>query len=281
VDAKRGNVEAEIMLSDRQKRFVYHQARITDGQKAYVLAGYSEQGASQGASRLLQNVEIQEAIGEEKAAIARVASLSPEWVLNRLMLIAGADPRELIHARVGCCRNCWGIDHKREWMEHEYATALNDALMSMLLPPAFEGGLGYSPTREPNPDCPMCKGEGLPRTWLADSRKLSRSAAALFAGVKQTKDGIEVKMHSQPEALKSLADYLGMQNKSSADVKLAAAVMVGSAKDLSDDELAGIIDRARLERASASLGVDRGVSSPIALPSKTIEGAYGAVSVPE
>jgi phage terminase small subunit len=276
------------MLSDRQKRFVHHQARITDGAKAYVLAGYSEQGAAQGASRLLQSVEIQEAIEEEKADLARVAGLSPEWVLNRWMLIADADPRELIHTRIGCCRHCWGIDHKREWMEHEYASALNEALMSMGLPPAFEGGLGYSPTREPNPACPKCKGEGLPRTWLADSRKISRSAAALFAGVKQTKDGIEIKMHDQPAALKSLADYLGMQNKSSGEIKVAAAIAVGNVKDLSDAELAGILERGRLRRAQAAagvsgatLGVDAGVYSQPALPSNTIEVTYSAVSVPE
>jgi phage terminase small subunit len=208
-----------------------------------------------------------EAIEEEKALLARVARLTPEWVLNRWMLIADADPRELIHARVGCCRHCWGIDNKREWMEHEYATALNEALMSMLLPPAFEGGLGYSPTREPNPDCPKCRGEGIPRTWLADSRKISRSAAALFAGVKQTKDGIEIKMHDQPAALKSLADYLGMQNKSSADVKLAAAILTASADDLTDDQLAAIIAGG----SGGTLGVDAGVYEPPALPANTIE----------
>jgi phage terminase small subunit len=267
------------MLNDRQKRFAFEYARITDGPKAYIAAGYSPNGADVGACRLLADASVIEAIEEEKELLARVARLSPEWVLNRWMLIADADPRELIHTRVGCCRHCWGIDNKREWMEYEYASALNEALTSMMLPPAFEGGLGYSPTREPNPDCPKCKGEGLPRTWLADSRKLSRSAAALFAGVKQTKDGIEIKMHDQPAALKSLADYLGMQNKSSGEIKVAAAIAVGNVKDLSDAELAGILERGRLRRAQAAagvsgatLGVDAGVYDAPALPSNTIEG---------
>jgi phage terminase small subunit len=274
VDAQRGNVEAEIMLSLKRTRFVMEYVKDDNATNAYIRAGYSPNGAGQGAFTLLKDVEIQKAIDRQKERMAAAAEVGVALVLREWLDVATADPRELIHTRIGCCRHCWGIEHKREWMEHEYATALNEALMSMLLPPAFEGGLGYSPTREPNPACPKCKGEGLPRTWLADSRKISRSAAALFAGVKQTKDGIEIKMHDQPEALKSLADYLGMQNKSSADVKLAAALVVGgSAKDLSDDELAGIIERGRLRRArAATLGVSAGVLSPAALPSKTIEG---------
>jgi phage terminase small subunit len=263
------------MLTNKQKRFAFEYCQDWNATKAAIRAGYSEKTAYSIGSELLNKPEIDEAIEEHKEAAARVATLNAEWVLNRWMLIAGADPRELIHTRVGCCRHCWGIDHKREWMEHEYATALNEAMQSMLLPPEFEGGLGYSPTREPNPDCPKCKGEGLPRTWLADSRKLSRSAAALFAGVKQTKDGIEIKMHSQPEALKSLADYLGMSNKSSGEVKVAAALMVGTARDLTDEQLLAIIS------SGANLGVSSGVQQQAVLSAPTIEGTYSAVSVPE
>jgi hypothetical protein len=95
-----------------------------------------------------------------------------------------------------------------------------------------------------------------------------------MAGVKQTKDGIEIKMHSQTEAIKSLADYLGMSNKSSGEVKVAAALVIGSAQDLTDDQLAAIA-------AGATMGVLPGVQSPAMLSANTIEGTYSPVSVPE
>jgi hypothetical protein len=204
------------------------------------------------------------AITERKAQLAAAAGIDVAFVLREWLTIATADPRELTQSRRGCCRYCWGIDNKREWTEAEYATALNEALTCMLLPPAFEGGLGYRPMREPNPDCPRCEGEGQMRTWLADSRELSPQAARLFAGVKQTKEGIEIKTRDQDAALAKIADYLGMSNKSKGELIVAAAVASASAKDLSDDELAGIIERGRLRRAN--------VLSPAALPYKTIEG---------
>lgn len=178
--------------------------------RAYIRAGYSEQGAGESAYRLLKDAEVEKAVEKRKAELLAKFEASVEFVLREWMDVATADPRELIHTRIGCCRYCWGIDHKREWMEHEYATALNEALLNNFLPPDFEGGLGYSPTREPNVGCPKCKGEGMPRTWIQDSRKLSPKAAKLFAGVKQTKDGIEIKMRDQDKARDNIAKYLGM-----------------------------------------------------------------------
>jgi hypothetical protein len=220
------------------------------------------------ASHNLRNPQIIKAIEERKAQIAAAAGIDPAFVLREWLSIATADPRELTQSRRGCCRYCWGIDHKREWMEHEYATALNEALTSMLLPPAFEGGLGYRPKREPNPECPICEGEGVMRTWLADSRELSPQAARLFAGVKQTKEGIEIKTRDQDAALAKIADYLGMSNKSKGELTVAAAILTASADDLTDDQLAAIIAGG----SGVTLGVDAGVCEPPALPANTIEG---------
>jgi phage terminase small subunit len=51
---------------------------------------------------------------------------------------------------------------------------------------------------------------GVGRTIIADTRTLSPQARMLYAGVKQTKDGIEVKMHDQLKALEMAARHLGM-----------------------------------------------------------------------
>jgi phage terminase small subunit len=43
-----------------------------------------------------------------------------------------------------------------------------------------------------------------------DTRKLSKTAARLYAGMKQTKEGLEVKMHSQDDALVNVGRHLGL-----------------------------------------------------------------------
>lgn len=45
------------------------------------------------------------------------------------------------------------------------------------------------------------------------TRHLSPRAAALYAGAKQTKYGIEIQMHSQMEAWEKLAKHLGLYAK--------------------------------------------------------------------
>ncbi|MFM9859099.1 terminase small subunit [Pseudoxanthobacter sp. M-2] len=51
---------------------------------------------------------------------------------------------------------------------------------------------------------------------IDDTTKLSPDAAALYAGVKTTKDGIEIKMHDQMAALEKLGRHLGVFEPKSA-----------------------------------------------------------------
>ena len=68
-----------------------------------------------------------------------------------------------------------------------------------------EGGIGFNPHMAPHENCPDCMGEGTIHTIVKDTRFLSPAAVALYAGIKQTKDGIEVKMHPKTDALEKLA----------------------------------------------------------------------------
>jgi hypothetical protein len=79
-------------------------------------------------------------------------------------------------------------------------------------PHAFseQGGTGYDPRKDPNPKCPECFGEGEEKAFPKDTRDLSPEARRLYAGVKVTKEGLEIKMHSQSEARKLIAQHLGM-----------------------------------------------------------------------
>jgi phage terminase small subunit len=178
VDGDHGIVMGKIMLTGRQSRFVFEYCKDFNGTKAYIRAGYSDDGASAGGSRLLALPEVQEAIEETKQMLATVATLSPAWVLHHWMQIASANPNDLVKVEVFCCSECWAI---------------------------ADGKL------PPNADCSRCKGSGESRVTIADTRKLSGAAKRLYAGAKQAKDGsIEIKMRDQDKALDNLSKYLGM-----------------------------------------------------------------------
>ena len=62
----------------------------------------------------------------------------------------------------------------------------------------------------PHPDCPDCKGEGVGETFVKDTQVVTGDATLLYAGIKETQYGIEVKMHDQMTALNKVAEHLGM-----------------------------------------------------------------------
>jgi hypothetical protein len=72
------------------------------------------------------------------------------------------------------------------------------------------GGDGYNRKREPNPECPECFGDGVNVLFYHDTRKLTPGAKAVYAGVKEGKEGVEVKVHSKERALEMLGKHLGM-----------------------------------------------------------------------
>jgi hypothetical protein len=172
-------VDDNAVLSDRQYRFVVEYCKDYERASAYIRAGYSEKGADQGAERLLKNVEIQAAIESHKRDLAEAARATVAFVTRKLREIADSDRR-------GCCRFCYGIDHRYQWTETEYGRALDKALKAGSAAPDFGGGFGYVKNREPLEDCPECQGEGIP---------LARE---------------EVKPADRMKALDLLGRYLGM-----------------------------------------------------------------------
>lgn len=135
-----------------------------------------------------------------------------ERVVAKLAEIAFADARQLSELRRRCCRHCWGADHRYQRTAGEMERArLAHAkeLDAGRAAGAFDemGGIGFHGKAAPNPDCPECFGDGAAQPHFNDTRTLTASAAALYAGVKVTKEGIEIKTHNQTEALAQLARF--------------------------------------------------------------------------
>ena len=238
------------VLNNRQIRFCHAVAEGKADVTAYLEAGYSPNGAAQGVSRLLKEVEITAEIEHWRQVLAANAALSPDWVLNQWRMIAEADPDELIKVRVCCCRHCWGVGGKYQWRESEYLRAVLDATSAKepRVPPAADGGFGFNATLEPNPNCPECDGVGVEVARVADTKNLKGSAKRLYAGVKQTKDGVQVLLRDQDAATKNIAQYLGMlvskvESSGPGGAPIATSNVTLTAKDFTEEQLAAMIDK--------------------------------------
>lgn len=233
------------MLTDKQLQFCNEYCVDFNGTQAAIRAGYSEHTAGPIASELLTLPKILERIEARKSELAAAAMLTPQWVLERWMEIATADPGEIMKLRRLNCRHCHGFGHAYQWTENEYRQALDKAIAAGKPAPDFVGGLGFNSKGAPHPDCPECGGEGVENVHIADTRYLKGNSRKLFAGVKKTKDGVEIKVRDQSEALANLAKYLGMSIEKK-EITGANGGPIGvanlKADDLTDDQLAQIIN---------------------------------------
>lgn len=221
-------------LNTQQLRFVelYLQtvaAGKPNAAQSYIRAGYkcSQASAEAAGSRLLNDVRVQQLLRPAKVemaataqAVARVEQVhgivaTREAVLERFLAAATADPNELVELRRTCCRYCYGAHNRyqrtRGEMERDRASYDLEAAKARRPPPPFDelGGIGYDPRKAPHENCPECFGEGVERAFPKDTRHLSFAARCLYAGLKVTKDGVEIKTHDQQAALVNVGKMLG------------------------------------------------------------------------
>lgn len=202
-------------LSPKQQRFVEEYLIDFNASAAAIRAGYSKNAAYAIGSENLKKPEIQQAIAKQREAVGKEALISAADVLREWVTIAQADPGDLVRYRVRACRYCHGAGHQYQWVsEFEFNEALANAETSgdkePKQLPSDAGGFGYSVELKPVPTCHKCLGDGITDVMIPDTKALSPSARKLYAGVKQTKEGIEVKMRDQDGALQNVARHLGM-----------------------------------------------------------------------
>ncbi|KMJ53784.1 hypothetical protein ACG97_05925 [Vogesella sp. EB] len=208
-----------MALTAKQSRFVDEYLIDLNATQAALRAGYSKRTAGQIGDENLKKPEIQKAIQQRMQERQARTQISADMVLRRWWEIATADPNELVSYRRVCCRHCFGVGHKYQWADElEYQRAAQQAEKDAAeadrhaVPPSDEGGYGFDRTLRPHPKCPECKGEGHGEVFVNDTRDLPAAARPLYAGVKVTKDGLEVKLQDQGKALENVARHLGMFN---------------------------------------------------------------------
>lgn len=203
-------------MEPRQERFVQEYLVDLNATQAAIRAGYSEKSARQMGAENLSKPSIQAAIAQAQQERAERTGITADRALREAWNVAIADARELVQVKVGCCRYCYGEGNRYQRTVGEmnrdreaWAEKKDNA------PADFDekGGIGYDPLRMPFASCPECGGDGQPRVVLGDTRNLSPAAVSLYAGAKQTKDGIEIKMQDRGAALEKVFKHLGLYER--------------------------------------------------------------------
>lgn len=176
--------DPEAALNPRVLAFANEYLRTLNGTASYMHThpGCKPNTAATESCRMLRNPKVRAYIEDRREKLADVVGFGKADVIRELVAIALADPNELSQMRQVSCDECWPKDK-------------DDKPPPMWL--------------EPNPECEHCHGQGVPRTWYADTRKLSPAARRLFAGVKITRQGMEILRRDQDGALDKLAKVFG------------------------------------------------------------------------
>ena len=210
----------QLGLTPKQQKFVDEYLVDLNGAQAAIRAGYSPDTAKQMASENLSKPYLQLAITQARKAQQERTHIEADAVLRQAWDITFADERELVEIHVGCCRHCWGEGFKYQRTVAEFNKERERHLIEVTLgrkPKEDEfdekGGIGYDPLKPPHPSCPHCRGDGHARDVIKDTRYLSPRAVALYAGVKRTKDGMQVLMHSKEAFAEKLWKHLGLYEK--------------------------------------------------------------------
>ena len=182
-----------------------------NGKEAAIRAGYKPNYAGQQAHRLLNDERVLSAITDAIAERKKRLFITQDQVVTMWWQIANADYNELSSVRRVACGYCYG----------DNITMDDD-----------DDAREIDPSREPNPDCGICKGEGSPHVYIADTEKLSPAAKLLYQGAKETKFGIEIQTADRMKALDNVARHLGMFTDK---VEVSGGMAISTISDLMDD----------------------------------------------
>lgn len=233
-----------LELTDKQEMFVREYMVDWNATQAAIRAGYSARSACDLGRQLLRNPRVQDAVADLASARARRLGIDAEELMRLWSVIVTLDANELTEHRRVCCPYCWGVDHQRQYTPSglEEAIKQHERERQKRLKADEDDDIGefpeytdawYDKRRPPSEDCPECFGEGVPEVFIHDTRKLSPAARAVYAGVKETREGIEVLTLSKEKAAENLARALGMFREKDVEVNFAV---------VSSDELTRIYE---------------------------------------
>ena len=217
--------ESKPELSNLDRAFCHQYQIDQNGTQAYlrVKPHVKITTARSEAAKILVKPNVKALLKELALITSEKAGLSALEVVNHAIRMVKADPRELVEVRLGCCRHCYGLNFLYQFTQNELLRAREQHNANqqakidrkkgyIAIEFDEQGGSGFDRRKPPHPDCPECAGEGVSRVVLKDTQNLSPEALRLLAGVKEGKDGIEIKVHSVDASLDKLFRHHGLYN---------------------------------------------------------------------
>lgn len=208
----------KLTINERRlaQRFVENGGNAKDAyMRSYSTARLTDLQITKKALEALARPHVRAYIRDLRTEVSGSALFDIQTMVNELVMIITASPAEIIKWKVGCCRHCYGIDHRYQWRNDDelaeaQAVAIDGSAKRL---PDDRGGFGFDSTLQPHAKCPHCNGEGVGRVEITDTDKLSPQAARLYQGVKIGSNGsIEVKLRNQDEAMRQLMRIYGVYN---------------------------------------------------------------------
>lgn len=209
-------------LEPNEAIFVREYCRDRNAAAAAARAGYSTKSAHTLGPRVLSRPAVQAAVSEYMFALMGRSRLEAQDIVSYWSSIIKADPGDIVQHRRNCCRHCWGSNHAYQYKPAEFHKAMIDHehKRALILDKGgadigeFQSVEGdwFDGLLEPNAECPECFGDGVASVFVADTRKLGPEARALLAGVKETREGIEVKLHDKPKITEFMGRHLNIFN---------------------------------------------------------------------
>lgn len=204
-------------LSAKKDAFCVEYMKDRSIAKAAVRAGYAKASASTHGNKMMKEPMVKSRIAELTKKAMEIAMISVADVASRYLMIATADINDIMSLEVAPCRFCYGKKGQYHWRTkaefeetHQSWRQIPEAKRASFDEPTNEGGYGYRRKGDPCATCQRCDGRGDSFTVLKDTNKLPPASRALYAGVKQTQHGIEIKTHDQTHALDQVARFLGV-----------------------------------------------------------------------
>jgi phage terminase small subunit len=208
------------LKNPKRESFCLQYMKDRNATASYIRAGYAVKGSEQNAHRLISIDEVAARIAELTEKLAAKVEMQAEDVLRRYIAIATADRNELTSVEIGACRHCHSVDHAYHWRTpREFRAALgnwaglSEAKQAIVPMPDDDGGYGFTTRAAPHTACPECDGRGASYPRIHDTTRLSDAGRTIYAGMKETTAGIEVKTLDADHALDQIARHLGMFDK--------------------------------------------------------------------
>ncbi|WP_374447397.1 terminase small subunit [Providencia sp.] len=204
-------------LTPQQKRFVVEYLIDGNATQAAIRAGYSEKSARNIGQQLLAKTSLANEIAYQQQQSLSRTLIKADEVLAKAWSLATFDANELSQYRRGCCRHCWGFGYQYQWRDAvEFEEKRLEATERKKRAPEDTGGYGYNHTKEPNPLCPRCNGEGIGQPFFPDTRKLNADAALAYSGVKLGKNGVEILSINRERMFDAVMKRLGLADSEAA-----------------------------------------------------------------